>query len=469
MSEQPRWSDGTPVPPEPPTPSNLAPVAYSPARPVTNPAAARTAPPRAVEEDDDETLAAKLAPLEPDPEVYCGFPGLFARRTGPWTEAAPVAVIGTLLSAVGACVGSRTHLLIGNTRHPLIVWPLILGRTASGRKGTALGLVRSVLSLAAPSFDTNNLTSGLSSGEGLIHAVRDAEMDPIEAERSGKKHVDEGVADKRRLVVETEFAAVLARARRDGNTLASVLRQAWDGDNLSVLTKSSYRSTAPHIGLVAHATPREFIRRLREEELAGGTYNRLLPLASRQSKRLPHAPPVPEEVMKDLAAELGALLESVRETSPRLERTPAADEVWADELYGEFTADDEEDERVGQFVARAAPYCLRLAGLYCLLDGAGPRIDVTHLRAAAALVRFSMMTVRSLYNVPTTVKPAEDRLRTALVENGELSKSQLYRVLNGNYPMEELEQMLDNIGASSTQVRHNSGRGRPRTVYWLPE
>ena len=62
--------------------------------------------------------------------------------------------------------------------------------------------------------------SGLSSGEGLIWAVRD----PGE---NGDGQSDSGVADKRRIVLDGEFASTLKVLGRQGNTLSPVIRNAW--------------------------------------------------------------------------------------------------------------------------------------------------------------------------------------------------------------------------------------------------
>jgi hypothetical protein len=50
--------------------------------------------------------------------------------------------------------------------------------------------------------------------------------------------VDEGAKEKRGFIVEPEFARVLRAMSREGNTLSSVIRQAWDSDRLRVMTKT---------------------------------------------------------------------------------------------------------------------------------------------------------------------------------------------------------------------------------------
>ena len=96
-----------------------------------------------------------------------------------------------------------------------------------------------------PSLAARTLT-GLSSGEGLIWAVRDpTDHDP-------------GITDRRLLVVEPEFASVLKTASRDISTLSPTLRAAWDGRPLAILTRSApARASDAHIAVIGHITSLE--------------------------------------------------------------------------------------------------------------------------------------------------------------------------------------------------------------------
>ena len=73
------------------------------------------------------------------------------------------------------------------------------------------------------------MVSGLSSGEGLIAQVADPDPD----EPGGD------AIDKRKLVVEPEFAQVMKVLAREGNTLSPVVRDAWDGKTLQTINKNS--------------------------------------------------------------------------------------------------------------------------------------------------------------------------------------------------------------------------------------
>lgn len=108
--------------------------------------------------------------------------------------------------------------------------------------------------------------SGLSSGEGLIAQVADEDPD----EPSGD------AIDKRKLVVEPEFAQVMKVLGHECNTLSPVVRNAWDGKTLQTINKNSpLRATGAHIGIVAHITKDELLRYLNATELANGFFNRL--------------------------------------------------------------------------------------------------------------------------------------------------------------------------------------------------
>ena len=104
--------------------------------------------------------------------------------------------------------------------------------------------------------------------------------------------------DKRLLVVEPEFSSVMARSRREGSTLAAVQRQAWEGRALSVLNRKQLAASASHVAMIGHVAPREFRLRLAETDMAGGTYNRYLPVYVERSRLLP----VPSHYQQVVAA-----------------------------------------------------------------------------------------------------------------------------------------------------------------------
>ncbi|GEM_PF-6665700 len=77
-------------------------------------------------------------------------------------------------------------------------------RPAKGRKGTNWDYIENLLSFLEPEW-VKNIQTGLSSGEGLIWAVREKGR-VVDYE---DVVIDKGIDDKRLLIVEGEFASPL--------------------------------------------------------------------------------------------------------------------------------------------------------------------------------------------------------------------------------------------------------------------
>lgn len=338
--------------------------------------------------------------------AYYGLAGEIVRTIDPHTEADPVAVLVQLLVAVGSWIGAAPHMRVGAERHPPRDYVGLVGATASGRKGTAWAEVRRVLTLVDEWFSKGKdrrVVGGLSSGEGVIHAVRDpvSTQEPIRenGKRGGKVTgeqivlTDAGVTDKRLLIVEPELATVLARAHRDGNVLSAILRQAWDSGDLSVLIRGGgeggYRATGAHVSILSHITRDELLRVLDATEQANGFGNRFLWVCTRRSKELPDGGDLEDEALMPLVLRLRRVAEMAR-CRGRVDRTAAARELWH-AVYSGLTA--ERPGIYGAMVARGAPHVLRIALIYALLDGEAA-VDLPHLEAALAVWKYCADSVR---------------------------------------------------------------------------
>ena len=145
--------------------------------------------------------------------------------------------------SIGNVIGRDCYCSIEATQHHGRLFVALVGDTAIGRKGTALSLIL-MLFRRLRQCKQLNTSSGLSTGEGVVSAVRDA----VTKIKDGvPKVTDEGVADKRLLIIEEEMSRVLRVMARPEKILSTVLRNVWDGGDLSVMTKSPMRATAPHI------------------------------------------------------------------------------------------------------------------------------------------------------------------------------------------------------------------------------
>lgn len=406
--------------------------------------------------EPDEDFTPPAPPPVARPEMYHGILGEIVHAAAPSTEADPVGVLVSLISGVGVVIGPDTFVQIGNTRHPLLVWPLLFGRTGSGRKGEAGETANVFLRQAAATYGDIAVT-GLSSGEGLIERIRDNDED--------NDKDNGGTEDKRLAVTEPEFASVMARAKREGSTLGYVLREAWTGKPLSVLNRRALHASTSHVGIVGHITPREFRVRLAEAEMSGGTFNRFLPVYVERSQKLPIPAGVPDETVKLLGGRLQKAITGAKGAGA-IGLSPEAAELWTAELYDEFTEADDEDALWTEFARRAAPYCRRVAALYSVLDGR-TNVSKGDLAAAAALVRYAVDTCRYVLDGRRR-DPRTDRIVRALDGAGDqgLSRAEISALFSRNLAAKVLAELLTALVETGRYelVKVPTG-GRPAEIY----
>jgi len=374
------------------------------------------------------------APLAP--EALYGMAGDFVRAVSPETEADPTALLVQFLVGFGSVVGRGPHCCVGADRHGANLFAVLVGPTAKGRKGTAWALIRKLLEAADPDWAGNRITSGLSSGEGVIWAVRDPihEQEPLREPKSkrvtGYQTVtsDAGVSDKRLLVIEPEFASALRVAERDGSTLTAVLRQAWDSGTLRILTKSkAAQATGAHISLIGHITQDELLRYLTSTEAGNGFANRFLWLCVRRARLLPEGGNLAAVDFAPILRRLNRAVEFGR-TAGELKRDPEARELWAD-VYGQLTRD-----RFGLFGAvtgRAEAITLRLSLLYALLD-CSQEIRLPHLAAALEVWRYCEDSARFIFGDSLGDAVADPILQALRRTPGGLSRTEINHLFDRN-------------------------------------
>ena len=112
-------------------------------------------------------------------EAFHGIAGDIVRAIDPHTESDPAALLFQFLAAFGSAVGRSPHALAEDDRHGANIFICLVGETSKGRKGTSWGRIYGLFQAAGLGWAESNVQSGLSSGEGLIHAVRDAGMGKV--------------------------------------------------------------------------------------------------------------------------------------------------------------------------------------------------------------------------------------------------------------------------------------------------
>lgn len=403
--------------------------------------------------------AGSLPPVHP--AAWHGPLGEAVCRIAPTTEADPVAILVTSLALFGAMAGPHTFVRMGGVCHPPCVWPLVIGKTGSGRKGTSLAEAKALARTWGPyahGYVRGRLLSGLSSGEGLLESLG-------AGSRNDKDNPDnEPIApDGRLMVVETEFARVLAAAKRDGSTLGPIVRQLWDEGSAGIMTRTRpLQVEGAHVGLVAHVTPRELRLRLAEADLAGGTVNRFLLIASERPHLLPHEPGHPE--LADLADWLAKAVDHARGAAGELRRDRAAERLWPD-VYAAL-ASDEPDGILGAVLARGPAYTMRLALTFALADGSSS-ISKAHLLAGLAVWHYSTASARLVFSDAQT-RTDEQRIAEFLAaEPSGRTRADIYRLFGGNRRADQLDTLLYQLERAHllTVTTDDTTRGRPAQRY----
>jgi hypothetical protein len=372
------------------------------------------------------------------PDALYGLAGEIVNESGPYTEADPAGVLLTFLAAAGAYFGNDAYVWAGDAYQPARVWPLLMGGTASGRKGTAWAVVKRFIESADDSFLTWHYESGLTSGPGLIERVRDAD------DSLAVKDPDPGVADKRLLVVESEFSGLLKRGGSKDNDLMDRVREAWDGGSMGTVARraNKLRATNPHIVIMGHVTPDELRMRLSDADVAGGTMNRFLPVLVRRSKKLPDGGGVPDGIVEILGEKLRKAKAATMSVH-RVSRDAEADAWWSGELYDELTPDDLAEGTLARIVARAVPQVLRIAVTYALLDKEC-WIRREHLAAAMAVWRYVLASCKQVFQAaPAGPLSVVDQLARAVRMAGAegLSKTEVSAVFGRNKKRPELDEI----------------------------
>lgn len=330
-------------------------------------------------------------------DAFQGLLGEMALFANTRSEADPAATLATLVSYTSCMAGREGAVTPGGTiREPLGEWVVIVGDSSYGRKGTAKEDILAFFRNIEDAYMPPRIVKSLVSERGLANEVRDD---------SGKVNEDgdpihDGREDKRLWVCVSEFGKVMGNMKNPALSLSDGLCSIWEGDDIHISTGKSVKATKPGVVVYGNITGEIFAERFDANMLAGGILNRILPIFSHRSKFF-SATNVPKEFEQKryaygnlLAARIREFIDGVPEGDTQIiPLDGASQQWWDDELHEELTT-----KPVGLsafanlFVARRASHVLRIAAVFALVDSC-VKIGIQHLKAALALVKYSLDTV----------------------------------------------------------------------------
>jgi hypothetical protein len=392
-----------------------------------------------------------------DDAALHGLAGDVVKALDPHAEADPVSILVQFLTTFGNIIGNNAYYLVESDQHHANLFSVQVGASAKGRKGTAGGRVKAITRFADETWSEERTASGLSSGEGLINAVRDAVV-KWDTKSKQFETADPGVADKRLMVIEPEFAGALSAMERHGNTLSPVIRNAWDGKKLQTLTKASpLKATGAHVSITAHITEAEARARLSRTEMANGFANRFLFCCVKRSKLLPHGGHLNDGVLAALSLRFKEAVDFARQVG-RVKMTEEAGEAWT-AAYPELSA--ERPGLVGAVIARAEAQVIRLSLIFALLDEKD-EIAFELLEAAMAVWAYCEASALRIFGDSLGDPVADDILRALRQRGGNgMTRTDLYNLFGRHRASDQIGaalQLLATKGKIRSETRETSGR-----------
>lgn len=380
-------------------------------------------------------------PAEPEPAAYHGVLGDIVRTVAPVTEADPVAILGSLLAAVGACMGHWRTIYQGSTQAANLFVALV-GDSSTGRKGTAASIARDVMTAAYPAWD-KLVVAGLGSGEGLIGHL---------------KRVEE--TEHRALVLESEFGRLLTVMAREGSTLSPVVRDAWDGAPMGrFLAREQSLVTWHHVAIAAHVTSVELRQKLSNTDAANGFGNRFMWLAVRRTRLVPF-PESPKALVLPYVDSLHRAIEEAQ-TPADLRWSPLAADRW-ESLYA-ASSGRRRPGILGSLMARSEAQITRLALLYALLDRSS-EVGAEHLEAAEAMWAYAERSVLHIFGSSTGNRHADALLQYLKEGAVDWESAKKALGLRTAADLQEAVDVLQELGLIEVQKLARDGGGRPRRV-----
>jgi len=401
------------------------------------------------------------------PEAMPGLIGDFIKEATKNSEADPAAILITLLGYFSISCGPNPYLMIGDTKHYARLNGVIVGDSNNARKGTSIGPVKAVFKLVKLACKTS--PGPLSTGEGIIYAVRD-ESQELAIDRNtilgtilgNRQGTDPGIKDKCLLVIEEEFSSSLQASKRDGNTLSSVIRTLFDSGDCEPLTKTSKIScTNAHVGIIAHITLFELKKLLSDNDKMNGFGNRFLWICAQRTKLVPFPESLPIHVKQKMAEHIESAIELAHE-GKEYNLTNEAKQLWGD-CYPDLA--ESRHGIAGTITARAAPYVLRLALVYCLFRKS-ESICVEDIESALTFWKYADQSANFIFDGLTVQDRKNQKILKCIGEGTKTTTEIRKEAFSNHIDSVKLQALLEKLISDGIVESETAATGgAPKTTY----
>lgn len=325
-------------------------------------------------------MATSTRPL-PDDAIFRGDLGKMVLDMDPFTEGDPAGVMLSLMAGFSAYIGERPRIHSMSGPMPLSIWPVLVGISGVGRKGTATGAAMRIFKTAfADFYETHMVPEIGGTGLGFMANFDD--------------HRDEEGRFGPWFGVEEEMGQFIG-ATKD-RRLSTAICKAWDGSGIRYRTgKDHYHIPNPHVGIIGHVQPKIWVSIVGGKVAASGVYNRFVVAYVQRSKVLPIIPTAAMIAGRDaVARKWGPILRRAGVFAREVEIVRVSEKVGrvfekkhrpaCDALTGT-------NEELSELAERSMAYMLRIAALYALAD-MRDYVEEGDFDAALAWVTYSVQS-----------------------------------------------------------------------------
>lgn len=417
-------------------------------------------------EPEQDTPKETKAPYEFSKRLTDNVLGRFAHylSDGDFTEASPDAIYISLLTMVGNFLGGRVHIRDYGGQSTRL-YSILVGPPGTGRKGTAGAEAAAVARIGGPTSEftewyLNKVERSASSGEGIINKLANEQSDP------------------RLLLWIEEADGLFAAMGREGNTLSAVIREGYDGNPLSILTrKDPKRADHNQLGALVMTTTDGFRVASTHTNEQSGLLSRFLVYGCLRRKVL--STPRRHAEADDRRRELCEWIDlAYRNHEGRHEYSldDAAARRFADytRMSSDYVDDFDSNRRSVAQMARINNHVLRVALILAAIDPENTllRVGLEHIEQAIEVANGHEAVVNHF--VATGDNDLRDTIKTAIIDKSKVGMTltdiyTLSRSVKRGVKSQEVREILDGLTAKGLVrkvVTQQVGKGRPGTRYY---
>jgi len=330
-----------------------------------------------VEKAKAPTAKHKKVYPEMPPEAWRGPAEFYRQGVGASTEASDNYHLAYFLTAVGALLGRTVYIRKGRRTYPNL-YTVLVGKSGVARKGTAMDYA---LDLVRDIDSDVYITETVDSREGFILDLSTGQKDLEERRISG---------ELRGALALEEFRSLIEKAEQKGvRNIIPTLCLLYDcpGTIANKSKNSPAKVNEPTISLFSGTSP-SYLQNLSLGDIEGGMGNRICWVAGDAKPRKDDPPDPDASVLNPLKMAIKETLDFYRTRGvTRFYLSAEAAKRYKEFYHKEYNLETA-DELVSWLSERDHMTCLKVASIYAALDHVERDIELYHLEAGIAFVKF---------------------------------------------------------------------------------